>query len=67
MIFNHIWILTMNYITGTPRNQLELFNEKLDEVVSADNPVRFIDTYVSNINMSKLGFSMPKCRNGRPL
>jgi hypothetical protein len=34
------------FITGTSRDQLNLFEEKLDELVSPDNPARFIDAYV---------------------
>lgn len=56
----------MKYIAGTPRNQLYLFEEKLDDLISEDNPVRFIDAFVEKLNMVALGFKFPKCKTGRP-
>lgn len=56
----------MNYINGTPRSQLYLFEEKLDNVISEDNPVRFIDAFVSKLDINSLGFKIPCCRTGRP-
>lgn len=55
------------YITGADRNQNIMFPELVDEYVSEDNPVRFIDAYVNNLNLFDLGFthSIPK-QTGRP-
>jgi hypothetical protein len=40
----------MRHITGIPRQQLVLFPESLDEYISADNPVRFIDAFVDSLD-----------------
>ena len=55
------------YITGPDRSQSIMFPELVDEYVSEDNPVRFIDAYVNNLNLIDLGFthSIPKL-TGRP-
>lgn len=46
----------MGYKTGTDREQQMLLPETLDEYVSGDNPVRFIDAFVADLDMKKLGF-----------
>ena len=53
------------FITGTPRDQMNLFEEKLDELVSPDNPVRFIDAYVEQLDLQKLGFKIPGTNGGK--
>jgi len=53
------------FITGTPRHQMNLFEEKLDELVSPDNPVRFIDAYVEQLDLKKLGFKIPGTNGGK--
>ena len=57
----------MGYITGVDRQQQVLFPETLDEYVSEDNPVRFIDAFVSGLPMAELGFAraVPN-EEGRP-
>jgi len=37
----------MKYITGTSRGQLNLLETKIDDVITEDNPVRFIDAFKS--------------------
>lgn len=56
----------MNYIIGTPRKQLVLFNNCLDEMIQKDSPVRFIDLYVDNLDLFELGFKIPELRTGAP-
>lgn len=56
----------MYYIKGTPRHQLNLFEANLDDIIPEDNPVRFIDAYINNLNIEKLGFKIPKLRTGKP-
>ncbi len=46
----------MGYKAGVDREQQILFPETLDEYVSPDNPVRFIDAFVTELEMSELGF-----------
>ena len=56
----------MHYIEGTPREQLVLFNNYLDEILPEDSTVRFIDYYVNNLNLYELGFKIPKMETGAP-
>ena len=37
----------MSHLEGVDRNQLVLFPEALDEYVSVDNPIRFIDAQLA--------------------
>jgi transposase len=47
----------MAYKTRVDRQQQILFPETLDEYVSEDNPVRFIDAFVSQLEMMEMGFA----------
>lgn len=55
------------YIIGTDRIQSTMFPSMVDDYVSNDNPVRFIEAFVENLDLTKLGFthSVPKL-TGRP-
>jgi transposase len=46
----------MKYLDGLNRGQLVLFPEKLDDLVSEDNPVKLIDAFVDQLDLEKLGF-----------
>jgi len=46
----------MKYIMGADRHQMILFPEKLDDLVSEDNPARVIDAFVDNLDLLALGF-----------
>ena len=46
----------MRYIEGYDREQQLLLPESIEDYVTIDNPVRFIDAYVEGLDMSKLGF-----------
>jgi transposase len=46
----------MDHIQGTDRDQLTLFPEALDEYISQENPVRFIEAYVVSLDLKQLGF-----------
>lgn len=48
----------MKYIEGTPREQLCLFEEKLDDIIPDDHLVRFIDVYVEKLDLIKLGIKI---------
>jgi len=65
-IDNYLGEDTMHYIQGTARDQLVIFNSHLDEIISEDSVVRFIDLYVESLNLSKLGFKIPKLLTGAP-
>lgn len=57
----------MGYIAGVDRDQAVLFPETLDEYVSEDNAVRFIDAFVATLDMAKLGFARAiPGEDGRP-
>ena len=56
----------MHYIEGTPRHQLHLFEVYLDDIISEDNPIRFIDAYVEKLELFTLGFKIPALRTGKP-
>ena len=43
----------MRYINGTDRSQTTLFPEVLDDYIQDENPVRFIDAYVDNLDLCK--------------
>lgn len=57
----------MSFIKGTPRSYVLLFPEAIDDYISDDNPVRFIDAFVNNLDLHELGFSRTQpARTGRP-
>ena len=57
----------MTHIAGHDRSQLLLLPEAVDDYVGADNPVRFIEAFVDELNLAALGFvgTVPKA-TGRP-
>jgi transposase len=57
----------MGYIEGEDRKQTVLFPEVLDDYISEENAVRFIDVYIDGLDLSELGFlkAIPK-ETGRP-
>jgi transposase len=56
----------MDFIQGTPRNQIFLFNECLDNIIPDDHHIRFIDAYVNKLDIFQLGFVIPQLRTGTP-
>jgi transposase len=57
----------MAYIEGEDRKQEVLFPESLDDYVSKDNPLRFIDAFVESLDLFELGFVHASTdRMGRP-
>jgi transposase len=57
----------MAYIAGPDRAQAVLLPEVLDDYVAADNPVRFLDAFVAQLDLEALGFrrAVP-AETGRP-
>ncbi len=47
----------MNHRTGLDRSQTLLFPERLEDYVAAENPVRFLDAFVANLDLHALGFA----------
>jgi transposase len=54
------------FIQGEDRHQATLFPESLDEYVAEDGPVRVIDVFVDDLNISGLGFKTEAAQTGRP-
>ena len=46
----------MQHITGTSRYQMRI--SSLEDTISPDNQVRFIDAFVEFVDLSKLGFGI---------
>jgi transposase len=42
----------MTHISGFERSQILLLPEAVDDYVGADNPVRFIDAFVDELDLS---------------
>ena len=57
----------MAHISGDDRSQRLLLPDAVDDYVGPDNPVRFIDAFVDNLDLAEAGFRrvQPK-RTGRP-
>ena len=57
----------MAYIAGPDRTQAVLLPEVLDDYVTADNPVRFLDAFVAQLDLASLGFQRAvPAETGRP-
>jgi transposase len=57
----------VNYIEGADRQQGWLLPERLEDYVSADNPVRFLDAFVESLDLAALGFQRATpSATGRP-
>ena len=54
----------MGYIEGEDRKQTVLFPEVLDDYISEENPVRFIDVFIEGLDLSEMGFQRRSQRDG---
>lgn len=55
------------HIKGLSRDQTLLFPKTLEEYVSQDNPARFIEAFVENLNLQSMGFThATPAETGRP-
>ena len=54
------------FIEGQDRSQGTLFPERLDDYVAEDNPVRVIDVFIDELDISGLGFRTELAATGRP-
>lgn len=50
----------MPHIQGVARDQVVLFPSSLDEYVTADNPVRFLDAFVDQLDLHLLVARLPE-------
>jgi hypothetical protein len=46
----------MEFIAGLDRQQIQL--SSMEDAISQDNIVRFVDAFVDKLDMEKLGFQM---------
>ena len=57
----------MNYIAGSDRGEALLLPEVLDDYIAPENPVRFIDAFIGQLDLSKAGFTNAQLNEtGRP-
>src|ERR1035441_1124495 len=57
----------MNHRLGLDRSQTLLFPERLEDYIAAENPVRFLDSFVGSLDLLALGFAKARCADtGRP-
>lgn len=57
----------MNYITGFNRKQAVLIPETIDQLITKNNAVRFIDAFVNSLDIVGFGFKDIRLnKNGRP-
>jgi len=54
------------FIEGQDRSQGTLFPERLDDYVEEDSPVRVIDVFIDDLDISGLGFQTELAATGRP-
>ncbi len=54
------------FIEGEDRNQATMFPERLDDYVAEDAPVRVIDVFIDDLDISGLGFRTQAKDTGRP-
>jgi transposase len=57
----------MGYVEGEDRKQTMLFADVLEDYITEENAVRFIDVFIEGLDLSEMGFqrAMPK-ETGRP-
>ena len=57
----------MKHRTGLDRSQTLLFPERLEDYIGPENPVRFLDAFVTSLDLHTLGFDKARCADtGRP-
>jgi transposase len=55
------------YIEGEQRTQSVLFPEQLEDWITEDNPVRAVDAFVDELDLTELGFAAAQpAATGRP-
>ena len=55
----------MNHVTGIPRLQMQM--SSLEDSIDQENPVRFIDAFVDQLDLLKIGFDVKTLKTeGRP-
>ena len=55
----------MQHITGISYQQLQI--SSLEDKITSENPVRFIEAFVENISLQALGFTTQGSKLGDPV
>jgi transposase len=64
-----VYSCNMNFIAGVDRHQTHLLPAALEDYVTPDNPVRFLDAFVAKFDLRAAGFLFPRqdpLGRGRP-
>ena len=57
----------MKHRSGLDRSQTLMFPERLEDYIGAENPVRFLEAFVTNLDLHALGFAKAQvAATGRP-
>src|SRR5208337_4484841 len=57
----------MNHVIGLAREQITLFPKAIEDYISSENPVRFLDAFIEQLDMTKMNFSHADVKEtGRP-
>jgi transposase len=57
----------MHHVEGCDRDQAQLLPARVDDYVHRDNPVRFIDAFVDDLDLNEAGFARVEPKDtGRP-
>jgi len=57
----------MGHIQGVNRHAVIVFPERLDDYMAEDNPVRFLDAFVDELDLGAYGFQRAvSAATGRP-
>jgi len=60
-------VTSMKHRRGLDRSQTLMFPERLEDYVAAENPVRFLDAFVGQLDLGALGFAKAQvAATGRP-
>jgi transposase len=60
-------VTSMNHRLGLDRSQTLMFPERLEDYIGPENPVRFLDAFVGNLDLHRLGFARAQvAATGRP-
>ena len=54
------------FIEGEDRTQATLFPERIDDYITEDSPVRVVDVFIDDLDVSGLGFRTEPNATGRP-
>ena len=54
------------FIEGESRTKATLFPEALDEYIIEENPVRVIDVFVDELDLTTMGINIEPAETGRP-